>query len=227
MRHAIFMNILLVLVLALTSGCGSNQSSGKEIMSYVDCSFFASRIEKEEFYQHTKCGTVDNIGLIQLNKDVVQLMDFPAYKSAVKERSAQDQSMFPSHLMCLYVWPAVSGTGRGGIAYFNENGKGRFSPMWDNTCSPFYEGMSVTYVDGNVAYFNEDLKIIKQTNYKFALGFNVCSEIPHKYYRPGTYEHPEWIGGKCGRINSNFEITTPIQYAFEEMPRPLKSNKGN
>ena len=215
----LFPNMFVTSLTAIAlAGCNSNAPEHPtRIVSYVDCSPFASRIEKEEFYQHTKCGTIDSDGLIQLNAEVVALMDFPAFEKAVKNRNPEDLSMFPSHLQCLYFWPTIQGRGRGGLAYFNKDGRGRTTPAWDNRCLPFVEGLSFTYINGKVAYFDTDLNIANRTDYVFAFGRVVCSEVPHKYYKPGTYEHPEWRGGTCGKVDKNFDVVVPVKYAYEQV----------
>jgi len=221
MHRYSFINVLLYLSLMALGGCKPSISSELNNISYLDCSPFAWRIEKEEFYKHTKCGTVDEEGLIQLNQEVLNLMDFPRFMEAMKNRSDEDRQLWPPHLQCLPTYPAAYG--RGGQAYFNKDGKGRFSPSFDNMCWPFNDDISHTYENGKVVYFNGDLEIVKKTNYRFTTGRIVCSEAPYKYYKPGTYEHPERKGGQCGLIDASFKIVVPIKYSYEDV---LKMNKN-
>jgi len=111
-----------------------------------------------------------------------------------------------------------------GWFYVSDNGYGRgHNEDYGNDCVrwEFLPGLAKTYVGNNLAYMDKSLNIVHQTNFPFGENFSietnlaiVCSEKPMERIGP-LMEHFFYAGGKCGQINSNFEITVPIQLPFE------------
>lgn len=197
----------------LSSGCKPKQSTESKVVGYLDCKRFYSRYEKEKMLELESCGTIDENNLVRVDKDVINLMDFPGSKAYRKaHENPKYPRGYPDHLHCI-ITNTLNGN-HWGMTYVHEKGHGRVAAMFDNTCWPFSNNVSFGYKDGKVIYFNTELKIIKHTNYPFAWGRTVCSEIPLIRYGPHK-EHNTWLGGKCGQLNNDLEIIKPIDRPFE------------
>jgi len=172
----------------------------------VDCSYFHMRTEVDEVLNHTDCGTLDNWGLIRINRATLDTIDFD--QPATEGR--------PARLWCL---PMKLSNGDRFLAYLNEDGLGRESiDHHDPKCGWFSKtGLAMTHVKGHVYFFDQQMNIKRATHYVLIEGDIGCSQMPEKYYPVGD-EHFEWRGGACSRIDQNFIAKGAAKYSFEDVP---------
>jgi len=212
----LLVSFMLLNILFFLSACTPSTSSQLTDVTYLDCSPFAARIEKAAFYQHTECGTMDRNGLIKLKPETIELMDFPGHKLIRDSRTSISDLDYPNNMMCL---PIRDSVGNGYYsAYISEDGKGRTVPTYDAICTPFRSGISYSYINGNVAFIDTNLDVVKLTNYRFVLGRTVCTRPPRKYYKPGQFHYPKWVGGLCGAVDEKLNVSIPIKYEIQNIP---------
>ena len=172
----------------------------------VDCSPFYFRTEAEEVLSHTECGTIDDWGLIRINRATLDTIDFdqPATKST------------PAKLWCL---PLQLSNGEKLHVYLNQTGLARSAYYHHGpTCGRFSEsGLAKTYIKGKVAFFDAQMRVQHQTHYVLIEGDIGCTEMPEKYYPLGD-EHFEWRGGACANIDRDFVADGDKKYGFEYVP---------
>ena len=204
-RFGLFLSLALIL-----GGCG--QAAPKLDKSVtVDCSYFHMRTEIEAFLEHTSCGYSDAEGVLHISAETMQHFDSEEFKSG-------RDGWYPKGLSCL---PLSLSNGSTGLAYIAQDGRGRLSNFPNHGCQPFRNDVAISYVDGKAVFFDDKLNVVEQTDYVLADPFykhlaKVCSQLPEKDY---FGEHFEWKGGKCGYIDTEFNVVVPVEYAYEDAPR--------
>lgn len=189
--------------------------SKKEVVSCVPL-FWLSELayEADDPNIGGSCGSMDQTGLVTFTADFMALEPY----------------FGPDGLSCL---PLTKGTKsidgeHLGWFYITKNGYGRgHKEVRDNGCDirNFVSGVAKTYVNGRLAYMNNKMEIVHQTEFEFGENFwgnglaIICSKRPKKRLGPHK-EHFAYLGGKCGQINSDFEVVTPIEQSYEDF-RPL------
>ena len=205
-RFGLFLSLALIL-----GGCG--QAAPKLDKSVtVDCSYFAGFLEVEALMKHTECGHPDGDGVLYISPETMQYFTPSGFNSGRDD-------WHPQGLSCL---PLSLSNGSKGFAYIAADGRARLSNWpYDNDCQPFRNDVAISYVDGKALFFDAKLDAVKQTEYVLADPFykhlaKVCSQLPEKDY---FGEHFEWKGGKCGYIDTEFNVVVPVEYAYEDAPR--------
>jgi hypothetical protein len=194
------MKPIFLFIILLTSAslicCASNQ---------VSCAY--PELSTNEMVTAESCGVISNDGLFIINKDIIEKINWN--KDGTE---------------CAYVYGTKNYDGWYNII---RSGVGRISPFWpDNSCEPFPFGIAVGLIKGKVIFYNRDLKVVKHTSYDWASGFErgyskVCKGVLEKVY--DSYgDHFEYKGGTCGYIDANFKIIVPLNYSFENTPKPKK-----
>lgn len=184
----------------------------------VNCGMIGllSELEYEGKASGENCGAMNSTGLVKLNNAFMALEPVP-----------EGYEYF-----CLPVYTGTEPEDREYLGWFyvTPKGYGRgHRETYDNDCIrwEWLPGVAKTYVRGNLAFMDKDLKIVHQTEYPFGENFSkdtklaiVCSEKPQKRLGPHK-EHFAFLGGKCGQINLDFEVVTPIEQPFEDfVPLP-------
>jgi len=172
----------------------------------VDCSLFYMRTEVEEVLGHKDCGTIDNWGLIRIDRATLDTIDF--------DQPATE--LIPARLWCL---PMQLSNGETFEAYLNEDGYARSAyNHHDAGCGWFSkDGLAKTHIKKKVAFFDAQMRVRHKTYYALIEGDIGCVEMPVKYY-PNGGEHFEWRGGSCARIDRDFVADGNTKYRFEEVP---------
>jgi len=215
LKVIIWMTCIGVMVLA---GCQNQKSvepekakttTQKSEEQWVDCWLYSPA---NETHQHPdygkKCGLLDEYGRLVLTADFL----------ALKPHFGSD------NLGCTSIGVDKDGKPQGlGSFRFTKNGIGRgHDENLDFGCQPYdYSGGGIlkTYVKGRLAFHDDDMNIVRQTDYVFGQNFYdgkalVCTKRP--VLKWGTnYEHPAWADGICGEIDENFEIITAIDRPYE------------
>ena len=210
--------IILSLLTSLSywySAKAQENSDHKKIVT-VDCSPYYSNIEIEELLSQTNCGTSDDTGLIRIHKKTIDLVGF--------DTNSDKPQCFTLELS----------NGERFRAYVNKHGLGRQS--YANrifTCDGINSnGLSRTFVNKKIAYFDLNMNIVHQTEYEFIDGSVICTEKPERY-RPEGHLDYQWRGGICGyramdvTIDGNETTIVPIQYPLDAIPFPENANYLN
>lgn len=157
------------------------------------------------------CGVIDKNGLAKFNPKITALISNVISCQPISQRLPNGKSVFKG-------WFHISPTGYG---------RGH-KETYDNDCDrwEWLPGVAKTYIGGQLAYMDQSLAIVHQTEFPFGENFDkstnlaiVCTEKPTKRLGPHK-EHFAYLGGKCGQINLDFEVVTPIQQPFEDF-QPL------
>ena len=125
----------------------------------------------------------------------------------------------PKGLRC---FPLRFSGGTVDYGYLAADGRARISDdPHDNGCQPFGNGVAISYVDGKAVFFDNDLKVVKATDYELADPFykhlaKVCTAAPDREYHG---EHFKWTGGTCGYIDTEFNVVVPIATSYETTQR--------
>ena len=165
---------------------------------YPDVSTYELEEEKD-------CGVISSQGVLQIKNRVLDKIRWSQYG-----------------LVCAFV---IGEKDNRGWFYINQNGLGRETPFWqDNDCAPFKSGLAVGLIDDKVVFFNQIIKVTKTTDYTWASGFNkgfskVCKGDLDKVFDESG-EHFHYTGGICGFIDESFKTIIPVQYEYENTPKP-------
>lgn len=157
-----------------------------------------------EMTQQADCGELDEQGRLRVSSGLLDRVYWSKYG-----------------LQCIYV---EAGSVRGWY-YINQNGLGRWTAFAsDNDCAPFNAGLAVGLSQGKVVFFNQAMRVVRNTEYRWASSFykgyaKVCSEAPQRIY-DNDGEHYRLRGGRCGFVDRAFLVVVPINYRFEATPRP-------
>jgi hypothetical protein len=117
----------------------------------------------------------------------------------------------------------------GGSAYLNHDGYGRLAPAKeDMKCERFSNGVFPTRLMDGEAYANLDLQIVHHTYAPFATRFVdgfaiVCVERPVTQRHPLNAEHIQYIEGRCGLIDTDFETVLPFEYDYQSVVEKRKA----
>lgn len=191
------MNKILLLFLLLSAPAFAN--------SQLAC-VYPDRVSRD-MTQQADCGDLDEQGRFRANPALLDRVDWSKYG-----------------LQCIYV---EAGTTRGWY-YLNQNGLGRWTPFASgNDCTPFSAGLAVGLSRGQVVFFNQAMRVVRSTEYRWASGFyqgyaKVCREAPQRIY-DADGEHYHLRGGRCGFIDQAFLVVVPVNYRFEATPQPDNS----
>ena len=188
--------------------------SGRQAGAGIDCSPMIARLELFELESHTNCGSVDRSGLIEIDPETMKIIDHiyddPRY--SISHTAKMDWQ--PDHLRCV----AISINQKYKNAYLNREGIGRIVyGRSDLMCPSFHPktGLVRTLIDGKISLFDEDMVITKSTPFSFVQGDIICEEEPERT----RGDHWTWQGGKCGRINQDYEIIVAMKYPYEDVPK--------
>ncbi len=140
------------------------------------------------------CGYVDEDNSLHVSSDHLQKILF--------ERNG---------LQCIYLPD-------GRVFYLNSEGKSIKTPMVDNGCDYFRQGLARTNIDGKIAYFDTTLTIVFQTKFEYAAPFyagyaDVCYG-PMKVKMVG--EHKMFESEKCGLINLQGGLVLPAKHSLKD-----------
>ena len=169
----------------------------------VSCAY--PELNTNEMVPEKSCGAVSSDGLLSINRALISKINWN--KDGIE---------------CAYIYGTEN---INGWYIIKRSGSGRISPFWpDNSCEPFSYGLAVGLINGNVVFYNQDLEVVKRTNYSWASGFQkgyskVCIGYLEKEY-DSSGEHFEYKGGKCGYVDTNFKVIVPLNYSFEKTPKP-------
>ena len=122
----------------------------------VDCSGFAFTTEIVAFFNHQDCGCQDRDGLLQISPETMKLFKPDDFNYEFGSRE-------PKGLRC---FPLRFSGGTVDYGYLAADGRARISDdPHDNGCQPFGNGVAISYVDGKAVFFDNDLKVVKATDY--------------------------------------------------------------
>jgi hypothetical protein len=98
---------------------------------------------------------------------------------------------------------------------------GRFLPViaYDNGADPYREGLTRSLLDGKIAYYNMDLKLVLAPGYDWAWPFEdgramVCRGCAPA---PTNGEHTAVTGGVWGYIDKNGKEVVQVKYSTTEI----------
>ena len=192
------MHLIRLFILSLVLTTSSALADEK-----VSCSYQNS--DSRELEPTEYCGSISEDGLLMLNENIIESISWNKYG-----------------LDCALVFGTKD---KNGWYFINQKGEGRVSPfIQDNDCAPFTEGVAVGLSHGKVVFYNQALEIVKRTEYIWASSFykgftKVCAGDLYKKF-DSSGEHYEYKGGKCGFIDTNFQIVVPVEYPYESTPEP-------
>ncbi len=177
---------------------------------WVNCAFYQPKNEQHQHPDYgNKCGQIDKNGLVRFTPEFMNLeLYFREEALACTALSKSTETVRKAFLGWFHITP--TGYGRGHKEY------------GDNDCAYLKDlenGLLKTYVNGKLAYVDQNLNIIHQTefpfgNYLYQSKAIICSKRPTRKWGP-HFEHFVWAGGICGEIDSSFNIITPINKPYE------------
>lgn len=116
------------------------------------------------------------------------------------------------------------------MVFIGHNGYGRgHDEHYSNECSfwKYLPEVSKTYIGNKLAYFNNNMTILYQSDYVYGEEFTkdglatVCSERPDDRIGLGG-EKTYRTGGLCGQIDTHYNLVTSTQQPYENFnPIPL------
>ena len=119
---------------------------------------------------------------------------------------------------------------RHGWFFIGHNGYGRgHNEHYSNECSfwKYLPEVSKTYIGGKLAYFNNNMTILYQSDFVYGEEFTkdglaiVCSKRPEDRIGLGS-EKIYRTGGLCGQVDTHYNLVTPTQQPYEDFnPIPV------
>ena len=163
----------------------------------------------------TNCGYIDKNGLIKFTPEYMGYGPISSYPMGC-ELIIQDE---PNGHRIRHGW-----------FFIGHNGYGRgHREQYSGECSfwKYLSEVSKTYVDGKLAYFDNNMTILYQSDFVYGEEFTkdglaiVCSEGPDDRIGLGG-EKTYRTGGLCGQIDTHYNLVTPTQQPYEDFnPIPL------
>ncbi|WP_298916483.1 hypothetical protein [uncultured Algimonas sp.] len=209
-RLTIFLSVLApILVLACQTQASDERPASSD--NRVDCSLFGMRVEVPGLEKQTDCGYVDESGLLHIDAETMAFVDHIFDETGWEISIGPEYEYHPPHLRCLPL--ATSDTGFHYV-YFNRQGQARPShspgiPM----CGMFgmVSDLFLSEVDGKIVLSDEDLNIVRRSEFVFVKGLVGCTSEPTKE----PVDHGKWLGGVCGHIDRNLNAIGDIEFPYE------------
>jgi len=177
----------------------------------VNCAMYGhlSELAYERKATGTNCGHIDKNGLIKFTPEYMGYDPISGYPMGCELIFQDGQN---GHRI------------RHGWFFIGHNGYGRgHSEQYSGECSfwKYLPEVSKTYVGGKLAYFDNNMTILYQSDFVYGEEFTkdglaiVCSERPDDRIGLGG-ETIFRTGGLCGQIDTHYNLVTPTQQPYED-----------
>ncbi len=158
----------------------------------VECMYPSKNLR--ELTHQGVCGYIDRKNTLHISTDHIQKILFDT-----------------NELQCIYLQD-------GRVFYVNSGGKTIETPMVDNGCDYFSQGLARTFINEKIAFFDPSLTIVFRTDFDYADpffgGYALVCHGPMTEQIVG--EHKMFESDKCGLIDTKGTLVLPASYSIKD-----------